>query len=50
MELQKPKKQAPRIPTVGPNTDVMIQSETWLDKVESVYLKGFDMVRKERNE
>jgi hypothetical protein len=25
-------------------------SETWLDEAEHVYVKGFDVVRKERNE
>jgi hypothetical protein len=32
------------------NTDVIILSETWLDEGENVYLKGFDVVRKETNE
>jgi exonuclease III len=32
------------------NIDAIILSETWLDEPESVYLKGFDVVRKERNE
>jgi hypothetical protein len=32
-----------------PNTDIIL-SETWLDEAESVYLRGFDVVRNERNE
>jgi hypothetical protein len=32
------------------NVDVIILSETWFGKAESVYLKGFDVVRKVRNE
>jgi hypothetical protein len=32
-----------------PNTDIIL-SETWLDEAESVYLRGFDVVRKGRNE
>jgi hypothetical protein len=32
------------------NIDVIILSETWLDEAENVYQKGFDVMRKERNE
>jgi hypothetical protein len=32
------------------NTDVRLLSETWLHQSESVYLKVFDVVRKDRNE
>jgi exonuclease III len=29
---------------------ILVLSETWLDEAESVYLKGFDVVRKDTNE
>jgi exonuclease III len=32
------------------NIDIIILSETWLDEAENVYLTGFDVVRKDRNE
>jgi hypothetical protein len=32
------------------NIIILALSETWLDEAESVYLTGFDVVRKDRNE
>jgi exonuclease III len=39
----------PKFQQKSQNIDVIILSETQLDEAESVYLKGFDVVRKGRN-
>jgi ribose 5-phosphate isomerase len=40
---------SPNFNKEGKTLDIIILSKTLLDEVESVYLKGFDVVRKERN-
>jgi hypothetical protein len=46
----EPKKQVPRFQQRSQYIDIIIVSETWLGEAESAYLKGFHVVRKERNE
>jgi exonuclease III len=40
----------PELQQRSQNIDIIILSETWLDEAENVYLTGFDVVRKDRNE
>jgi hypothetical protein len=38
----------PELQKKSQNIDVIILSETWLDEAENVYLKGFDVVRRQK--